>query len=432
MNRYLPTTFYFSTLPTAIVLSIACSPFSFNSLMAQTTMAAQKAVKVEEGVEEVAEAPVEEAQATEPAADSFGDQELLKQSVKKGVAYLLQKGQAEDGSFSKQLNPAITSLCLSALLENNVPVSDARIQKGLAYVKTMVQPDGGIYAKGSTLKNYETSIAVMCFARVKKAYEATDAEKAAQYATMIAKAASFLKGLQWDDAENHGPESEFYGGQGYGGSKRPDLSNTSFFLDALKAAGEPADSEAFQKAMVFVSRSQNLQSKYNGMEYAQKATEDDKGGMIYSPVGGGETKANSGDKTANGGLRSYASMTYAGLKSFLYAGLSKDDIRVKAAMDWISRHYDLSSNPGLGQQGLYYYYHVFGKTMGAIGQDTLTDKAGTKHDWRKDLTQQLAKLQQKDGSWTNAENSRRWYEGDPNLVTAYSLLALGYADQDED
>lgn len=404
MTRYLTRTSSCPTLMAAILLLLTCYTPSGNCL------AVQEAASTDES--------------------TIGDQSQLEQSVKKGVAYLLQKGQAEDGSFSKQLNPAITSLCLSALLENNVPVSDTRIQKGLAFVKTMAQPDGGIYAKGSTLRNYETSIAVMCFARVKKAYEETDAEKAAEYGTRISKAASFLKGLQWDDAENHGPESEFFGGQGYGSHKRPDLSNTSFFLDALKAAGEPEDSEAFKKAMVFVSRSQNLQSKYNGMEFANKATEDDKGGMIYSPVGGGETKANEGDKNANGGLRSYASMTYAGLKSFLYAGVSKDDIRVKAAIEWIGRHYDLENNPGLGQQGLYYYYHVFAKTMGALGEDMITDKAGKKHDWRKDLTRQLAKLQLKDGSWTNAENSRRWYEGDPNLVTAYSLLALGYADQD--
>ena len=121
-------------------------------------------------------------------------------------------------------------------------------------------------------------------------------------------------------------------------------------------------------------------------------------------------------------------MTYAGLKSFLYAGVSKSDQRVRAALGWISKHYDLESNPGLGQQGLYYYYHVFGKTMKAMGENEITDDAGVKHDWRKDLTSQLAKRQQADGSWTNAENSARWYEGDPNLVTAYSLLALSYCE----
>ena len=170
--------------------------------------------------------------------------------------------------------------------------------------------------------------------------------------------------------------------------------------------------------------------------------------MIYTPVGGGETKVTpakgpakagatktKGDESVDnpndvpqGGLRSYASMTYAGLKSFLYAGVSKDDQRVRAAMAWISNHYDLESNPGLGQQGLFYYYHVFGKTMNAMDENEITDAAGVKHDWRKDLTAQLAKRQKTDGSWTNAENSARWYEGDPNLVTAYSLLALSYCE----
>ena len=41
-------------------------------------------------------------------------------------------------------------------------------------------------------------------------------------------------------------------------------------------------------------------------------------------------------KLADGGLRSYASMTYAGLKSMIYAGLDRDDPRVKAALTYIT------------------------------------------------------------------------------------------------
>ena len=39
-------------------------------------------------------------------------------------------------------------------------------------------------------------------------------------------------------------------------------------------------------------------------------------------------------------------MTYAGLKSFLYAGVSKDDPRVKAAVEWVRKHYTVTENPG--------------------------------------------------------------------------------------
>lgn len=341
-----------------------------------------------------------------------GSADELARISGKGVEFLLAKGQAEDGSFSKQISPAVTSLCLHALLEQGVPVKDPRIQKGLAYLKSMVQEDGGIYAPGSALKNYETSIAVLCL---------TSANQDHAYDQLIERAVGFLKGLQWDDGEGYTVDSDFYGGQGYGSHKRPDASNTSFFMDALMAASEDPDSVAIQNAANFMARCQNLPGQHNTAEFARKTTAEDRGGFIYSPVGGGESKAGESD---TGGLRSYASMTYAGLKSLIYAGVSKDDVRVQAALDWISRNYDLTTNPGMGQQGLYYYYHVFGKTLDAFGKATVTDSKGEVHNWREDLVAQLARLQQQDGSWINPAD--RWYEGDPNLVTAYALLALKY------
>ena len=41
--------------------------------------------------------------------------------------------------------------------------------------------------------------------------------------------------------------------------------------------------------------------------------------------------------------------------------------------------------------------------------------------------EKLASLQQKNGSWINEAD--RWYEGDPNLVTAYCLIALRYCEE---
>jgi hypothetical protein len=197
-------------------------------------------------------------------------------------------------------------------------------------------------------------------------------------------------------------------------------------MDALKELeGEDMqNSDAVRKAMIFTSRCQNLASPFNSAEFTEHIPEGDVGSFIYSAEGKGETKAEALPNTPRGGLRGYASMTYAGLKTFLYAGVDKDDFRVQAAMDWIRRHYDLDSNPGVGQQGLFYYYHVFGKTMHAIGKPTLTDHDGVEHDWRSELVAKLSSKQRDDGSWTNEQD--RWYEGDPNLVTAYSLLAISY------
>ena len=147
------------------------------------------------------------------------------------------------------------------------------------------------------------------------------------------------------------------------------------------------------------------------------------GGFFYTVAAGGSSAAG---KTADGGLRSYGAMTYAGLKSMIYAGLTATDPRVKAASEWIGRHYTVAENPGLGEQGLFYYYDTFAKTMAALKVNEFEDAQQAKHDWRKELAEQLFTVQQANGSWVNPKE--RWMEGDPNISTAYTLLALKYCE----
>ncbi|MEQ8835831.1 MAG: hypothetical protein RID07_03410, partial [Lacipirellulaceae bacterium] len=120
----------------------------------------------------------------------------------------------------------------------------------------------------------------------------------------------------------------------------------------------------------------------------------------------------------------YGSMTYAGLTSKIYAGVDRNDPRVKAAFEWISKYYSLQENPGLGTSGLYYYFHTFAKALDAIGEETLTDADGTKHNWREELATTLINRQRPDGSWAN--DNQRWLEADANLSTGYALMALSY------
>jgi len=237
---------------------------------------------------------------------------------------------------------------------------------------------------------------------------------------LIKAAENYVKSIQWGGSEPLNQSDMKYGGAGYGRSKtRPDLSNTSFLLDALQAAGAESDDVAVQRALVFVSRCQNLESQYNTTELAKKNPD---GGFFYTIAEGGTSMA--GDDTLTGGKRSYGSMTYAGLKSMIFAGVKLDDVRVKAAVDWIRKHYDLTSNPEMGQAGLYYGYHTFAKALDSLGGEIFKDAKGVEHPWKAELLNELAKRQQDDGSWVNSE--KRFQEGDPNLVTAYALLALGY------
>src|SRR5262249_5146553 len=142
--------------------------------------------------------------------------------------------------------------------------------------------------------------------------------------------------------------------------------------------------------------------EHNDQAFAKKTTEDDRGGLTYVPLDPDDNP----HKTAGGGLRSLGGMTYAGLKSFLYAGVKKDDPRVQGAINWIRRHYTLDENPGMGQAGLYYYYHTFGKAMAALGEDRFEDAKGKKHDWRKELFEALKKRQRADGSWSNDKDKQ--------------------------
>ena len=98
-------------------------------------------------------------------------------------------------------------------------------------------------------------------------------------------------------------------------------------------------------------------------------------------------------------------MTYAGLKSMIYAGVGPDDPRVKAAFEWISDHYALAENPGMGTSGLYYYYHTFAKALDAAGDNTVTDAGGTSHDWRASYSSSCSKTSRKTAAGSTAAHA---------------------------
>ena len=335
----------------------------------------------------------------------------VDQAVSKGIDFLRNRGQTDEGAFSPESGAAVTALCVRAILEHRpAAINDPVVVKALSFIESQIQGDGGIYAQGSRYRNYETSVAVGALLK---------ANRDGRYDSVLKRAEAFLKEIQWDEGEGVESSDTAYGGAGYGKHERPDLSNTSFLIDALKELGNDSDEEAIQKALKFVVRTQNLADQGNDTKHADAIGD---GGFYYTPAAGGQSQA--GEDGA-GGLRSYGSMTYAGLKSMIYAGLSKDDPRVAAAMNFIRKHYSLEDNPGMGQAGLFYYYHTFAKALDAADIEIIDDGDGTPHAWRDELAAQLLEMQQQDGAWVNEENDR-WMEGDRQLVTAYALLALAF------
>ncbi|MBI1348676.1 hypothetical protein GC163_20580 [bacterium] len=337
----------------------------------------------------------------------------LQKSRTKAIEFL-KTSQAQDGTWTSPDAIGITALVTYALLSSDVKPDDPAVAKSLKKLESLARPDGSICTAKSRIPAYETAIAMMTLQA---------ANSSGTYTPLLEKAEKFARGIQFDESQSLDRTDVRYGGAGYGpGGGRPDLSNTTFFLEALQAAGAKPDDPAVQKAVLFISRCQNLETEFN-----PQGSKVNDGGFSYTPVAGGNAPAGNTDE---GGVRSYGSMTYAGFKSLLFAGVKTDDPRVQGAVKWIRQHYTVSENPGMGSNGLFYYYYLFAKSLNAWQQDTLEDASGQTHDWRKELAEHLFSIQQENGSWVNSQ-ATRWFEGDPNLVTAYVLVALHYCDKSE-
>lgn len=344
--------------------------------------------------------------------------ERAHELIRRGVRYLLA-AQEPEGGWAGESGPGVSCLVLKALIcEPGVGPAHPAVRRGVEFVLKSQRDDGGIYSGDGLLKNYESSVALSMFAALEKA----DRGGAPGQTARCERLRRFLIEHQWDEGENKSVDDPWYGGAGYGRGERPDLSNTQMMVEALHDSGLPRDDPAYRKALIFIQRCQ-MRGESNDQPLARGSAD---GGFIYSPAKGGESKA--GEHVVDGRreLRSYGSMTYAGFKSMLYAGLSRDDPRVKAALDWIGRHWTLEHNPNMperqSQEGLYYYYHVFGRAMQAWGEPVVRDRLGREHDWRRELVEALARRQKEDGSWVNEAD--RWMEGIPALTTAYAVLAL--------
>lgn len=356
------------------------------------------------------------------SAPAQGDVSLkieVQAAINKGVRYLISKQDAATGAIGNPDFPAITGLAVTAMRGN--PESDRdtltpEAKKAYAYLLSQQKEDGGIYK--TALPNYNTSISLSALTLV-------DGEP---YREAALRARRLIIGSQYDDNKDGQMNSPQDGGIGYGSKPPTDMSNTHLALEALylskKLLADDPDRDKqepklnYAAAIQFVSRCQNLTAT-NDQSWASD-DKNNKGGFVYRP---GDSKAGNEDlgngKTAP---RSYASMGYAGLLAFIYADVKQGDPRVTAVKKWLAAHYSVTENPGMGAEGLFYYYHTMAKALTLAGIEHIERPDGTKANWRLDLAKQLFNLQKADGSWAN-ENGR-WMEKDPDLSTAYAVLAL--------
>jgi len=328
--------------------------------------------------------------------------------MQQALKWLVQQ-QDEQGSFGEY--PAMTALVLSSIMRFNeyVSLDHPVVARAYAYLESCVQEDGSIHR--GELPNYNTSICLMAF---------KDA-RSNRFADIVRRGEKFLMQLQIDEEEGYTRDSLFYGGVGYGGDERPDMSNLQMALEAVYYSREAFEPERhlsrdellrkeekalfFDKALVFLSRCQNLES-VNPENYA---TND--GGFMYDP---GRSKI--------GETHSMGTMSYAGLKSMIYANVDREDARVRSVVDWVRNNYRIDETPNAGTMSLFYYYHTMAKALAVYGADMIQTIDEQSHNWREELAAQLIRIQNEAGWWQN-ENGR-YMENNRVLVTSYSVLAL--------
>ncbi|MDX1680470.1 MAG: prenyltransferase/squalene oxidase repeat-containing protein [Akkermansiaceae bacterium] len=358
--------------------------------------------------------------ATTQAADPYISlKKEIEQAIARGNNWLLEQ-QKPEGHWDDPDLPAFTALALNAIVRDpnfdlNKKYPD-EVEKGFQWLLDQQKEDGGIYNRGLGVYNTATSVTAMT---------ATGRE---DLEPSIVKGRAYLVRNQWDLGEKGKQDNINDGGIGYGSDDSySNLSTTYLAIEAI-ALSEPIVSDGkygdqpqlnYEAALTFLSRCQNLEAT-NDQEWANDSDPRIKGGVIYAP---GQSKGEDLEtKDGRVALRSYGSMTYAGMLSMIYAKVSPDDPRVIAIKEWLGHNYTLEENPGLGPQGLYYYFQAMSKALTAAQMDTLTLEDGTQIDWRRELGTKLLQLQREDGSWVN--DNGRFMESNSVLVTAYSVLAL--------
>ncbi len=324
----------------------------------------------------------------------------LRASLGKAEAFIVQQ-QKPDGIWEN--HPGIAAVAATAILRQpgaNHEKQLALTAKTLDALSKLAKPDGGIYDR--TIPHYITAVSAMALV----------AGGRPQDRPIVEKARSYLVQNLLDESEGVQKNEFWYGGMGYGQTtradgRRADIISLEYALRAMKEAGLPETSEAWQKAIVFLQRTQNS-SETNDQKWAAND-----GGFVYYPGFSYHT---------DGGTRSYGSVSYTGLLSYTWANVKKDDQRVKAVSKWIRDNYTLDENPGMGQKTVYYYYMVFAKAMQALGEPTIVDAKGRSHNWREELGRKLLSLQHPEGYWVNTVPDEM--QDNKVLVSAFTMSAI--------
>jgi squalene-hopene/tetraprenyl-beta-curcumene cyclase len=374
-------------------------------------------------------------------SEAVSQEERWDGALAAGARFLIDHQDA-DGAWRSDTygvfkdGPSLTPLVLETLL--GLPSTEqtrSACRKGAEYLAGLVRADGTIDEgpRGLSYPVYTAAYSVRALSQPRIS-ELGDFRHARDAWLRFLRQRQLTEDLGWQASDKQ------YGGWGYSsqiprklrvGEPTPpltesNLSATICALEALGAAGCPADDPAFKRARTFVERCQNFSEDASRQDPAF-----DDGGFFFiydDPV---RNKAGLAGKDRHGRERfsSYGSASADGLRALLACGLPSDHPRVQSAWHWLETHFDPSFHPGkyatdreMNRQAVYFYYSLsLAKALRTLAVMIIDTRTQRLH-WPKELTEEMVRLQFPDGSWTNKVVLVR--EDDPLVATCFAVQAI--------
>ncbi len=298
----------------------------------------------------------------------------VREAIDGGAKYLLEE-QKPNGTWN-ELIPypgGVTALCTLALLNSGVEPNHPKIQKALAYLRTL-EPS----------KTYVVSLQTMVFC----------AAEPRRDQVLIQRNANWLEAAQLGNGAWGYPV-----GQG-------DNSNAQFAVLALheaERAGAVVKPETWQKAADYWA---NCQHPDGAWGYTEQLT-NSLGSMTCAGIGATVICAER-VRRADAGVEN-------GFVQCCQPHADEGD-SIERALKWLGRNFSVRRNPGAGE--VWHYYYLYG--LERVGRLTAR-RFIEDHDWYREGAEFLVRQQDPfSHHWMATKN----FEDNPHVATSMALLFL--------
>jgi len=296
---------------------------------------------------------------------SFMERCMICRKSLEGGAVKKVDNEKTKGGWLPIIGPGGTALALMALLHSGTPEDDPAVVEGLDYLLHHAPvPDWNQWDD-----TYDFAVAILAL---------TATGNKDKYYNRVAFATNRILTKQR------------YKGWGYGAF--PDMAHMHYVLLALYAAQKweikiPADS--LKQAAEWI-----------------KSMQREDGGWSYAGI----------EVTSPWAETSYGSMSMTALMGLKICGVSPTAQHFQRGLEWLKRHYTITSNPGAYE---WHYYYLLALQR-ALTIPPSQEKSG-KHNWYEEGAAYLLSQQQPDGRWKSGGQE------EPIMSTCFSILFLSKA-----